>query len=134
MTQFNPINAKYKTSIVCTREFVYLIVANLKNKKTGRYLKNPKVLVGKVLKHRYDSAAPIVQVLEEWLDIIDLEDVFVKALRYPPETIWSYKDLIIDFSTQPESLVAEVFTFPMFQHLYSASEYLELEDELDNLL
>lgn len=129
MTQFNPFNRKYQTSIVCTREFVYLIVANVKNQKSGRYLKNPKVLVGKVIKHRYSSSAPVVEELEEWLDVVDLQDVFAKATTYPPETIWDDGGFTIDFSAAPEELVKNVFTFPLFAMLNQDAIYKDIEDE-----
>ncbi len=134
MTQFNPYNKKYQTSIVCTREAVYLIAANVKNVKSGRYLKNPKILVGKVIKHRYSSSAPVVEQLEQWLDVIDLQDVFVKATTYPPETIWDGSGFTIDFSTPLDRIVEDVFTRHLFNLVARDLEYLDIEDDSSELL
>ncbi len=133
MTQFNPINRNFLTSITITKESIYLFVTKTKG-VNKRYLKNTKILVGKVIKHRYESSVLIVDVLEKWLDIVDLQDIFTKAMAYPPETIWECDGVVIDFSVSPEEVVDRIFGLDNFSTIFGNHIYRKIEDGLDQLL
>lgn len=134
MTQFNPLNRKYRTSIASFDNSVYLLIVNVGNPNSHRHIKNNKMLVGKIIKHRYSSSAPLVAMLEEWIETIDFNEVFAKAMAFPPETIFELEGVTIDFSHSPEVIFDRMFGHMVGGAMFANLAYRNIPDSLESTI